>query len=115
MPYITSVERLGREEGLRQGLQQGLPRLQQMVIEALDERLGNPRSYFRYDSSDPRSRSAPIAATPGNPEVCRSTSSNRHSTMEILGDLLSRDKFHYFQTIRLKGNSQCHKNRSLTS
>jgi len=34
MPYITSVERTGREEGLQQGLQQGL-------LEALDERFGD--------------------------------------------------------------------------
>ncbi|MBI1923290.1 hypothetical protein HYR99_03465 [Candidatus Poribacteria bacterium] len=41
MPYITSIERIGREEGLQQGLQQGLQGLQQMIIEALDERLGD--------------------------------------------------------------------------
>jgi hypothetical protein len=34
MPYVTSVERIGREEGLQQGLQH------QMVLEALDERFG---------------------------------------------------------------------------
>ena len=40
MPYITSVERIGRAEGLQQGLQQELQGLQQMVLEALDERFG---------------------------------------------------------------------------
>ena len=36
MPYVTSVERIGRQEGLEQGLQQS----QQMVLHALDERFG---------------------------------------------------------------------------
>ena len=40
MPYITSVERIGRAEGLQEGLQQELQGLQQMVLEALDERFG---------------------------------------------------------------------------
>jgi hypothetical protein len=56
MPYITSVERLGREEGLRQGLQQGLRGLQQMVIEALDERFGaipDPISDTIHQIQDP--------------------------------------------------------------
>ena len=33
MPYITSIERIGMERGLQQGLHQ-------MIIEALDERFG---------------------------------------------------------------------------
>jgi hypothetical protein len=42
MPYITSVERIGRAEGLQQGLQQGrdCTGIAQMVLEALDERFG---------------------------------------------------------------------------
>jgi len=40
MPYITSIERIGREEGLQQGLQQGLQGWQQMLLDALDERFG---------------------------------------------------------------------------
>jgi hypothetical protein len=48
MPYITSVERIGRAEGLQEGLQQGLQQglqelqhgLQQMLLDALDERFG---------------------------------------------------------------------------
>jgi len=42
MPYITSIERLGREEGLQQGLQQGaLEEGRELVLETLTERFGN--------------------------------------------------------------------------
>ena len=37
MPYVTSIERIGRQEGLEQGREEGL---QQMVLDALDERFG---------------------------------------------------------------------------
>jgi hypothetical protein len=40
MPYITSVERIGRAEGLQQGLQQELEGLQQVLLEALGEQFG---------------------------------------------------------------------------
>ena len=45
MPYITSVERIGMEQGLQRGLQQGLQQGlleegREMVLEALDERFG---------------------------------------------------------------------------
>ena len=38
MPYITSVEQIGRKEGLQQGsLEEG----RELVLEALDERFGD--------------------------------------------------------------------------
>ena len=41
MPYVTSIERIGREEGLEEGLEQGREEgLQQMLLDALDERFG---------------------------------------------------------------------------
>ena len=47
MPYITSVERIGIQKGLKQGLQQGaLGESQQLIIETLDERFGAVPSFI---------------------------------------------------------------------
>ena len=52
MPYITSVERIGREKGLQEGIQQGIQQglledSREMVLEALSERFGEvPREIF---------------------------------------------------------------------
>ncbi|MEK7814133.1 MAG: hypothetical protein AAB296_10265 [Candidatus Desantisbacteria bacterium] len=41
MPYVMSIERISRAEGLQQGLQQGwLEEGKVMIVEALDERFG---------------------------------------------------------------------------
>lgn len=47
MPYITSVERIGIQKGLKQGLQQGaLGESQKLIIETLDERFGAVPSFI---------------------------------------------------------------------
>lgn len=47
MPYVTHLERLGREEGFAEGLEQGLEQgslreARQMLLEALTVRFGTP-------------------------------------------------------------------------
>lgn len=43
MPYITSVERIGIQKGLKQG---ALGESQQLIIETLDERFGAVPSFI---------------------------------------------------------------------
>ncbi|MCF7669624.1 MAG: hypothetical protein K9N48_07605 [Verrucomicrobia bacterium] len=42
MPYVTSIERLGRKEGLQEGLQKGrLEALRAYIVEVLEARFGD--------------------------------------------------------------------------